>query len=185
MIGPFINSVGIVTGSLAGVSLGRGLSQGYRDKIFNVFSCITLGIGVFMVAKGHGFVIGQARILGAEHDGHLAAAGKGLAHPLGRLFRADHPRAPASEPGRGAVDRLGSGHGLGEGVAAPECIQHQSPLARGQGPGPVQVEVDRIDHRQAVYAHVGAGSGRRADVFRKLGPKKDDGEVVEHVGVLG
>lgn len=52
MIGPVANSVCIVAGSILGALCGPVLSQEFRKKIMNVFSCITLGIGVTMLSKG-------------------------------------------------------------------------------------------------------------------------------------
>ena len=42
MIGPVANSVCIVAGSILGALCGPVLSQEFRKKIMNVFSCITL-----------------------------------------------------------------------------------------------------------------------------------------------
>mgnify|MGYP000603301043 CR=1 FL=1 len=53
MIGPVANSVCIVAGSILGALCGPVLSQEFRKKIMNVFSCITLGIGVTMLSKGN------------------------------------------------------------------------------------------------------------------------------------
>ena len=50
MIGPVANSVCIVAGSILGALCGPVLSQEFRKKIMNVFSCITLGIGVTMLS---------------------------------------------------------------------------------------------------------------------------------------
>ena len=52
MIGPVVNSACILTGSILGALCGPVLSQEYRKKIMNIFSCITLGIGVTMLSKG-------------------------------------------------------------------------------------------------------------------------------------
>ena len=52
MIGPVANSVCIVAGAILGALCGPVLSQEFRKKIMNVFSCITLGIGVTMLSKG-------------------------------------------------------------------------------------------------------------------------------------
>jgi uncharacterized membrane protein YqgA involved in biofilm formation len=53
MIGPFINSAGIVTGSILGAVCASTIPADFRKKINYVFSCITLGIGVFMTGKCH------------------------------------------------------------------------------------------------------------------------------------
>jgi uncharacterized membrane protein YqgA involved in biofilm formation len=53
MIGPFINSAGIVTGSILGAVCASTIPADFRRKINYVFSCITLGIGVFMAGKCH------------------------------------------------------------------------------------------------------------------------------------
>lgn len=52
MLGPIVNSVCIIAGSLLGALCGPILSQEIRKKFINVFSCITLGIGVTMLSKG-------------------------------------------------------------------------------------------------------------------------------------
>lgn len=53
MLGPVVNSVCIVLGSVAG-SIGAGsITPNFRAKLMHVFSCITLGIGVAMTAKVH------------------------------------------------------------------------------------------------------------------------------------
>lgn len=51
MIGPVANGVCIIAGALLGSMCGPVLSEAFRKKIMNVFSCITLGIGVTMLAK--------------------------------------------------------------------------------------------------------------------------------------
>lgn len=53
MIGPFINTAGIVVGSLLGVVCSRGITPQYKDKINSVFSCISLGLGISMTAKAN------------------------------------------------------------------------------------------------------------------------------------
>ncbi|MGE4560994.1 MAG: DUF554 domain-containing protein [Desulfobulbus sp.] len=53
MVGPVINSVGIMGGALLGAVGGRLLSADFRQKINYVFACIAMGIGVFMIAKGN------------------------------------------------------------------------------------------------------------------------------------
>lgn len=53
MIGPFVNTVGIVVGSVLGVVGGRRITPEYGKKINSVFGCISLGLGVSMTAKGH------------------------------------------------------------------------------------------------------------------------------------
>jgi uncharacterized membrane protein YqgA involved in biofilm formation len=53
MVGPVINSVGIVAGAALGSIGGQMLSAEFRQKINYVFGCIAMGIGVFMIAKGH------------------------------------------------------------------------------------------------------------------------------------
>lgn len=53
MVGPIINSVGIVSGAVLGAVGGRMLSADFRQKINYVFGCIAMGIGVFMITKGH------------------------------------------------------------------------------------------------------------------------------------
>ena len=60
MIGPVANSVCIVAGSILGALCGPVLSQEFRKKIMNVFSCITLGIGVTMLSKGDSLLFGTA-----------------------------------------------------------------------------------------------------------------------------
>ena len=57
MIGPVANSVCIVAGSILGALCGPVLSQEFRKKIMNVFSCITLGIGVTMLSKGDSLLL--------------------------------------------------------------------------------------------------------------------------------
>lgn len=52
MLGPVINSAGIIAGAVIGSLGGRILSSEFRTKINYVFSCIAMGIGVFMIAKG-------------------------------------------------------------------------------------------------------------------------------------
>ncbi len=52
MIGPVANSVCIIAGSVLGALCGPVISQAFRKKLMNVFSCITLGIGVTMLSKG-------------------------------------------------------------------------------------------------------------------------------------
>ncbi|WP_310598742.1 DUF554 domain-containing protein [Desulfobulbus sp.] len=52
MVGPIVNSAGIIAGALCGVFGGRLLSPDFRTKINNVFGCISLGIGISMVTKG-------------------------------------------------------------------------------------------------------------------------------------
>ena len=53
MIGPVINSVGIVSGAVLGAVGGSLLSHAFRKKINTVFACIATGIGVFMISKGN------------------------------------------------------------------------------------------------------------------------------------
>lgn len=53
MIGPLVNSAGIIAGSILGAVGGKNLSPEFRVKINCVFGCIALGIGAFMTAKGH------------------------------------------------------------------------------------------------------------------------------------
>jgi len=53
MLGPIVNSAGIVFGALAGSVCGRIISPEFNKKIILVFSCITMGIGVSMTAKGN------------------------------------------------------------------------------------------------------------------------------------
>ncbi len=53
MIGPVINSAGIVSGALLGSLFGQKLSPTFRTKINQVFGCIALGIGVTLCAKVH------------------------------------------------------------------------------------------------------------------------------------
>ena len=60
MIGPVANSVCIVAGSILGALCGPVLSQEFRKKIMNVFSCITLGIGVYLP-----FVMSSGAAIGA------------------------------------------------------------------------------------------------------------------------
>lgn len=52
MVGPIINSLGIISGAVLGSVGGRLLSAEFRQKLNNVFACIAMGIGVFMIAKG-------------------------------------------------------------------------------------------------------------------------------------
>ncbi len=53
MLGPVVNSVCIVLGSVAGSVAAASITPSFRAKIMHVFSCITLGIGVAMTAKVH------------------------------------------------------------------------------------------------------------------------------------
>jgi uncharacterized membrane protein YqgA involved in biofilm formation len=53
MIGPFVNTAGILVGSGLGVVCGRRITPEYGRKINSVFACIALGLGVSMVAKGN------------------------------------------------------------------------------------------------------------------------------------
>ena len=52
MVGPIINSLGIVSGAVLGSVGGKLFSADFRKKINHVFACIAMGIGVFMIAKG-------------------------------------------------------------------------------------------------------------------------------------
>lgn len=52
MLGPIVNSVGIISGAIIGSLAGRILSSDFRTKINHVFACIALGIGIFMISKG-------------------------------------------------------------------------------------------------------------------------------------
>jgi len=53
MLGPIVNSVCILIGSVIGTFSGSSITPAFRNKLMYVFSCITLGIGVSMTAKGH------------------------------------------------------------------------------------------------------------------------------------
>ncbi len=53
MVGPIINSAGIVAGAMLGAVGGTMLSPQFRQKINYVFACIAMGIGVFMITKGN------------------------------------------------------------------------------------------------------------------------------------
>ena len=53
MVGPLINSAGIIAGSFLGAVGGKNLSPEFRTKLNCVFGCIALGIGAFMTSKGH------------------------------------------------------------------------------------------------------------------------------------
>jgi len=53
MVGPFVNSAGIVMGAVLGAVCGQSITPEFRTKINYVFGCIALGIGVFMTAKGN------------------------------------------------------------------------------------------------------------------------------------
>lgn len=52
MLGPVINSACIVVGALGGAMGGQAIPPESRRKLNCVFSCIALGIGVTMIAKG-------------------------------------------------------------------------------------------------------------------------------------
>jgi uncharacterized protein len=53
MIGPLVNSICIILGSISGSLSGQNITPAFRTKLMYVFSCITLGIGVSMTAKGN------------------------------------------------------------------------------------------------------------------------------------
>lgn len=51
MIGPVVNSIGIILGSSIGSVGGKVATPVFRRKMNYVFTCITLGLGVSMTAK--------------------------------------------------------------------------------------------------------------------------------------
>jgi hypothetical protein len=51
MLGPIVNSVCIILGSVSGSFSGSLITPAFRTKLMYVFSCITLGIGVSMTSK--------------------------------------------------------------------------------------------------------------------------------------
>ncbi|MCM0755089.1 DUF554 domain-containing protein [Desulfovibrio aminophilus] len=53
MLGPIVNSACIIFGAFTGSVCGRIISPEFNKKIILVFSCITMGIGVSMTAKGN------------------------------------------------------------------------------------------------------------------------------------
>lgn len=51
MIGPFINSLGIISGSLLGAALARYTPPALNARLPDVFGISALGIGAFLIAK--------------------------------------------------------------------------------------------------------------------------------------
>ena len=51
MIGPIINSAGIVAGSLIGASCGKKIPRRLKERMPRVFGVVSLGIGIVMIVK--------------------------------------------------------------------------------------------------------------------------------------
>lgn len=100
MIGPVANSVCIIAGSVLGALCGPVLNEEFRKKFMNVFSCITLGIGVTMLSKGDSLPPVVLSLLFGTALGELLRLESGvmkLAFKAAGLFRRNGKAKPSRE----------------------------------------------------------------------------------------
>jgi uncharacterized protein len=96
MIGPFINSAGIISGSILGAVCAKNVSAEFRKKLNYVFTCITLGIGVFMTAKGHALPPVIISLLFGAILGELLGVESGVMRLAFRAVDLFHRKKPAA-----------------------------------------------------------------------------------------
>lgn len=53
MVGPMVNSAGIIAGAVAGSLLAQRMGAQFQKKIMLVFGCISMGLGIFMIGKAN------------------------------------------------------------------------------------------------------------------------------------
>ncbi|PKN08659.1 MAG: DUF554 domain-containing protein [Deltaproteobacteria bacterium HGW-Deltaproteobacteria-8] len=100
MLGPLVNSVCIVIGSVVGSFSGSSITPAFRTKFMHVFSCIALGIGVVMTAKANALPSVIAALLFGTLLGeaiHLEAGIMRAASWLAGLFPGSGPQPSDSQ----------------------------------------------------------------------------------------
>lgn len=100
MLGPLVNSVCIVIGSVVGSFSGSSITPAFRTKFMHVFSCTALGIGVVMTAKANALPSVIAALLFGTLLGeaiHLEAGIMRAASWLAGLFPGTEPQSCDSQ----------------------------------------------------------------------------------------
>lgn len=71
MVGPAINSASIVVGALLGALLAKKINDAFQKNIMLVFGCISIGLGIFVIAKTHAMPPVVCALMGGTVVGEL------------------------------------------------------------------------------------------------------------------
>ncbi len=104
MTGPFIDSIGIISGSCLGALFGRKIPKTIQEKLPLVFGCISMGIGVSMIVKIHNLTPVVLALLIGTILGMLCRLEEGV-NNFGSLSRRIVERL-FKPPGNGITDEI-------------------------------------------------------------------------------